>query len=75
MKNIIFYSGKFIEADGKIKILDFTAIREERVSLILEAILAEVKAFNAKKALKFRRYFNTMIPTITFMDCLLGKKG
>ena len=38
-----------LEADGKLKILDFTAMKEEGVSAILEAILAEVKALNAKR--------------------------
>jgi KaiC/GvpD/RAD55 family RecA-like ATPase len=38
-----------LEVEGKIKILDFTAIKEEGISLILESILAEVKALNAKR--------------------------
>jgi len=38
-----------LEADGKLKILDFTAMRDEGASAILEAILAEVKALNAKR--------------------------
>jgi len=38
-----------LEVEGKIKILDFTVIKEEAISLILESILAEVKALNAKR--------------------------
>jgi len=38
-----------LESEGKIKILDFTAIKEEGISLILESILAEVKALKAKR--------------------------
>jgi len=38
-----------LEVEGKIKILDFTAMKEESVSAILESILAEVKALNAKR--------------------------
>ena len=38
-----------LEVEGKIKILDFTVIKEEGISLILESILAEVKALNAKR--------------------------
>jgi circadian clock protein KaiC len=38
-----------LEVEDKIKILDFTAIKEEAISLILESILAEVKALNAKR--------------------------
>jgi KaiC/GvpD/RAD55 family RecA-like ATPase len=38
-----------LEVEGKIKILDFTAMKEEGISAILESILAEVKALNAKR--------------------------
>jgi len=38
-----------LEAEGKLKILDFTVMKEEGVSAILEAILGEVKAFKAKR--------------------------
>jgi KaiC/GvpD/RAD55 family RecA-like ATPase len=38
-----------LEVEGKIKILDFTAIKEEALPIILESILAEVKALNAKR--------------------------
>jgi len=38
-----------LEVEGKIKILDFTVIKEEGISLILESILAEVKALKCEK--------------------------
>jgi circadian clock protein KaiC len=38
-----------LEIEGKIKILDFTAMKEEGIPTILESILAEVKTLNAKR--------------------------
>ncbi|MEM3732710.1 MAG: ATPase domain-containing protein, partial [Candidatus Bathyarchaeia archaeon] len=37
------------EAEGKLKVLDFTAMREEAVSTILEMILREVEALKAER--------------------------
>lgn len=38
-----------LEAEGKLKVLDFTAMREEAVSTILEMILREVEALKAER--------------------------
>jgi KaiC/GvpD/RAD55 family RecA-like ATPase len=38
-----------LEIEGKIKILDFTAMKEEGIPTILESILTEVKTLNAKR--------------------------
>ncbi len=38
-----------LDSEGKLKILDFTAVKEEAVSIILKEILAETQAMNAKR--------------------------
>jgi KaiC/GvpD/RAD55 family RecA-like ATPase len=38
-----------LEAEGKIKILDFTAIKEEALPIVLESILKEVEALKAER--------------------------
>ncbi|MBS7645085.1 hypothetical protein KEJ44_03470 [Candidatus Bathyarchaeota archaeon] len=38
-----------LEAEGKLKILDFTALREEGLSTLLESILGEVEALKAER--------------------------
>jgi len=38
-----------LEAEGKLKVLDYTVMKEEGISAVLEAILGEVKALKAKR--------------------------
>ena len=52
MKNLSRHLGvdfKRLEVDGKFKFLDFTAMKEEGISAILEAILSEVQALKARR--------------------------